>query len=557
MNQLILGDNLEVLRKIDNESIDLIYLDPPFFSNRNYEIIWGDTGETRSFQDRWSGGMSHYIDWLKERVQEMYRILKPTGSIFLHCDWHADAEIKVFILNKIFGENNFRNEITWQRTNAHNDAKKKMPNVSDKIWFYSKSNEFTYNPIYTAYNEEYLAKFYKHQDEKGFYSLGDLTNTKPGGYNYEYKGYKPNENGWRCPFETMQKWDNEGLIYFPNEINKRLRFKRYLDSKKGILLGDVWTDINNVQSHAKERIGYPTQKPEKLLERIIECATNEGDTVLDAFVGGGTTVAVADKLKRNWIGIDQSVQAIKVTELRLQNQMNLFSNPFFTQLHKYDYDTLRYQDAFEFETFIITQFGGVAQNRKGGDKGIDGKSKEGLPIQVKRSDNIGVNVIKNFSVSAKQYDKSLFERNVVAKQPVGYIIAFSFGKGAIEEVARLKNEEDIQIKLLRVEEIIPISKKPTLQVTVKDLGKDAKGLQQIQFTAVGNSAAGIEFYCWDFDYKEEEKVFKAEVLLDKQGEQTYKFKAGTHKIAVKVIDNDGLENIEVLKLKVNGVLKVN
>jgi len=144
VNRLILGDNLEILKSMESDTIDLIYLDPPFFSNRNYEVIWGDSGEIRSFQDRWSGGISHYIDWLKERVAEMHRILKPTGSIFLHCDWHADAYIRVHILDRIFGENNFRGNIIWQRAQAHNDAKKKIAVLSDTIWYYSKSRKTTY-----------------------------------------------------------------------------------------------------------------------------------------------------------------------------------------------------------------------------------------------------------------------------------------------------------------------------------------------------------------------------------------------------------------------------
>ena len=165
-------------------------------------------------------------------------------------------------------------------------------------------------------------------------------------------------------------------------------------------------------------------------------------------------------------------------------------------------------------------------------------------------------MIDNFHSAIQRYDKRLYEKNKAENKPVGYIIAFSFGKGIIEEVARLKNAESAVIKLVKVEDIVPIAKKPTLHVTVNDLGKDPKGLHQIQFTAVGTSVAGIEFYCWDFDYKEEAGIFKAEILLDKQGEQTYKFKAGIHKIAVKVIDNDGLENIEIIKLKVNGKMQI-
>ena len=173
VNKLILGDNLEILKQLDSESVDLVYLDPPFFSNRNYEVIWGDAGEVRSFQDRWSGGMDHYIAWLKERVGEMHRILKSTGSIFLHCDWHADAYIRVEILDKIFGAQNFRNHITWQRTNAHNDAKKKMPNLCDTIFYYSKSDNWIYHQILGQLDDKYVKDNYRFEDERGRYRLGD------------------------------------------------------------------------------------------------------------------------------------------------------------------------------------------------------------------------------------------------------------------------------------------------------------------------------------------------------------------------------------------------
>lgn len=294
------------------------------------------------------------------------------------------------------------------------------------------------------------------------------------------------------------------------------------------------------------------------MKRIIEMASNEGDTVLDPFVGGGTTVAVADKLNRQWIGIDQSVQAIKVTEMRLNNQMDLFSQPFTLQLHKYDYDTLRYKDAFQFEHFIVTQFGGTVNAKQKGDMGLDGKAHDGAPIQVKRSDGIGRNVIDNFLAALQRHDKKLYETKIAKQEPVGYIIAFSFGKGAIEEVARLRNKENAIIKLVTVEEIIPIAKKPSLTVLVENKGKDAKGLTEVEFRAEGKSAAGIEFYSWDFDYNpEKNKGFKPEILLDKTGAVSHKFKPGQHGIACKVVDNDGLENVEVVKLKVNGVVERN
>ena len=552
MNQLILGDCLEVMRKMESESIDLIYLDPPFFSNRNYEVIWGDKGEIRSFEDRWSGGIDHYINWLKERVIEMYRLLKPTGSIYLHCDWHANSHIRVFILEKIFGENNFRGEIIWQRHNAHNDAKKKLAVLSDTIWYYTKSDKFIYNPVFGEYSEKYLKDFYKYEDDNGKYRLSDLSKPDNKGYRYEYKGYSYPLNGWRCPIEKMEEWDKLGLIFFPKNKTGRLALKRYLNEETGSLMGNVWTDINNVQG--KARIGYPTQKPEKLLERIIKASSNEGDIVLDPFVGGGTTVVVADKLGRNWIGIDQSVQAIKVSEMRLNNKQDLFSQPFTLTLDKYDYDTLFRQDPKIFEIWIVERFGGRPNLKRGGDKGIDGKMLDGTPIQVKQSESIASMPIRQLVTDAKACDRNLFEKNVAEGKPVAYFIAFSYGKGAIQEVARLKNEEGVIIKLLTVGEIIPIAKKPKLTVEFNDLGTDAKGNREIEFTATAESENEIEMYAWDWDY-DETKPFQAEVILDKSGKQTNKFKPGTHTIAVKAVDSEGLEALAIIKLKVNGVVE--
>ncbi len=508
INKLILGDNLEILRTIETETVDLIYLDPPFFSNRNYEVIWGDNGEVRSFEDRFSGGIEHYISWLKERLIEMHRILKLTGAIYLHCDWHADSYIRVYILDKIFGEKNFINEIIWcygtgGRSNSF------YPRKHDNIFWYAKN-----------------IKKFKFNDES--IRLERDTSTM------------------HEPILT----DEEGKKYQRNIKNGK-EYRYYLD--KGVIPNDYWIDIQALNPSAKERLGYPTQKPMKLLERIILASSDENDIILDPFVGGGTTVAVADKLNRKWIGIDQSVAAIKVTEARMNNQQDLFANPFVVQLHKYDYDTLRYKDAFEFEIFIVTQFGGINNTKQRGDLGLDGKTRENQPIQVKRSDNIGRNVVDNFLSAVKRNDKNLYEKNKSEMKPVGFIIAFSFGKGAVQEVARLKNEENIIIELVKVEDIIPIAKKPKLSVEIIDKGKNNKDLREIEFIAKGESLAGIEFFMWDFDYKNDK--FNPEILFDKTGNQTWKFKAGLHEIAVKVIDNEGLENIEILKLKVNGKIE--
>ncbi|MDR3302975.1 MAG: site-specific DNA-methyltransferase, partial [Treponema sp.] len=346
INKLILGDNLAILKGMESETVDLIYLDPPFFSNRNYEVIWGDDGEVRSFQDRWAGGIDHYIAWLKERVEEMHRVLKPTGSIFLHCDWHANAYIRVDILDKIFGMDNFRGDIIWKRTNAKGLAFTRLAHNNDSIYYYSKSDKFTFINQYLHHSEKYLSDFYKYTEpETGRrYQLADLTNPNKDRPNLTYK-FLGVTRVWRWTKKRMQEAYDNGLIIQPKE-GVVPRLKRYLDEQEGTPLDDNWTDIINVQS-SKERIGYPTQKPEALMERIIKMASKEGDIVLDPFMGGGTTIAVAERLNRRWIGIDQSVQAVKVTEFRLQAMAELFSNMYTVQLHKYDYDTLRYKDAFQ------------------------------------------------------------------------------------------------------------------------------------------------------------------------------------------------------------------
>ena len=337
VNRLILGDNLEILKTLESESVDLIYLDPPFFSNRNYEVIWGDAGEIRSFQDRWAGGIDHYISWLKERVVQMYRVLRKMGSFFLHCDWHADAYIRVEILDKIFGEANFINEFVWKRSSNRSSISKAARKCHDTIFYYTKSKRYTFNQVFMALSDASL-KIYKNQDEKGLYRLVPLmvSGKRNGITGKPWRGINPNKQGqegmhWVTTHDKLDEYDKQGLVYFPPKgVTPQLKY--YLEQSPGVPVSDVWDDIRLVQGN--ESIGYPTQKPEALLERILKIASNEGDIVLDPFMGGGTTAAVADKLKRQWIGIDQSTMAVKVTEMRLDKQRGLFSAPFSVQLQK-------------------------------------------------------------------------------------------------------------------------------------------------------------------------------------------------------------------------------
>jgi DNA modification methylase len=569
MNKLILGDNLEIMKNIETESIDLIYLDPPFFSNRNYEVIWGDEGEIRSFEDRWAGGIEHYIAWLNERVIQMHRILKPTGSIFLHCDYDAQAYIQVLILDNLFGKENFKNKITWKRADTHNDAKNQMPNVTDDIFYYSKSNNFTFKVQFTDHNPKTLKDWYKFLefpdgtirrmtkeeiDTQTFplnarrFNADNMSNPsrvwKTG--QYEYKGYPYPKNGWRYSLETMQELDEKGLLFFPKEKTGRIMRKRFLDEQKGAVLGDFWNDISQVRAKSSEIIGYPTQKPEALLQRIIEMASNEGDIVLDPFVGGGTTIAVADRLNRQWIGIDQSAVAIKVSDLRITKQHagNLYAKPYDLKLRVYNNERLRNMDAFEFEKFIIEKFGGIPNQKQRGDLGIDGKMPDNTPIQVKQSDNIDRNKIDNFLSAIQRSDNQLFENNKATGKPVGYFIAFSYGRGAIEEVARLRNNRHIIIDLRKVTEILPLGNPPELTLTAKEI-EQFKYL----FQATLKDPTKKAFYSWDLHHNPE-IGFIPEIILDKEGKQTRKFEPGEYQIAVEAVDDQGLDAQDKITINV-------
>ena len=496
-NKLILGDNLIELQKLPDESVDLIYLDPPFFSNKTYEVIWGDDGEKRSFDDRFAGGIDHYISWLKIRVRQMHRVLKPSGSIFLHCDWHANAEIKVDILNKIFGRNNFRNEIIWCYK-KWSVAETMFSRNHDCIFFYTKTNNYTYNQLFQGRAESTLKRF---QDKK------------------IVSGY--DESGNRIPSRITE------------------------EESQGVKMYDWW-DIPIVPPSGKERIGYPTQKPEALLQRIIEATTNEGDIVLDPFVGGGTTVAVANKLNRKWIGMDQSVMAIKVSDLRLKKRQNeLFYNDYDVILPTFNLKELMEDDGKKFEIFIIDKYGGIPNLKGGKDLGIDGHTQIGTPIQVKKWNKpIGREVLDSFVTAIQRDDKALFEKNKKEGQICGFIIGFEFSKDLINEVAALENRANIIIKLKYIKDIIPYSNPPKVDVAKEEL-EDLK----YKFIAQAESEIGIDFFAWDF--KHTEKEFNADVIMDKKGEQEKKFAEGEHQIAVKAVDKQGLEGVEKLKIKVS------
>jgi len=401
-NVIYCGDNTEVMRRdILENSIDLIYADPPFFSNKHYELIWDDGYELRSFEDRWKGGIQNYIAWMEPRLRECHRILKKTGSMYLHCDWHANAHLRV-LMDKIFGENVFRNSIVWHYSG------------------WNKKNKFNFNSRYDT------ILFYAKTDEQTFHSYALPWKTKE-----EYVKIRK---------QKIRK-DTNGREYVLSDAGGGKRVKRYLEEamKAGAYVDDVW-DIDKLNNSAKEALGYPTQKPEALLERIVLASSDTLSIMLDPFCGCGTSIAVAHKLGRRWIGIDVSPTACKLMAKRMRS---IGAKNIKTIGLPQTVEELKALQPFEFQNWVFEKLHGRVNPRKVGDYGIDGWIELDVPTQVKQSEDIGRNVVDNFETAIRRMGKKR-----------GVIVAFSFGSGAYGEAARAHNEEGVEIKLKTVAEIL-------------------------------------------------------------------------------------------------------
>jgi len=335
-NKLIWGDNLHVLTALADElagQVDLIYIDPPFDSRQDYKvrIAVGDGGdaadqelakissiiEEKAYRDTWGRGVESYLDMLYQRLVVLKELLSDRGSIFLHLAPNVSHLARV-LMDEIFGADNFRAEIIWQRTTAHADTKD-FGTIHDSILCFAKSERHIWHPQFRPYDDTYIKSHYSHVDEQGRrYRLSDMRSPNPRpNLQYTWHGYEPHRNGWAYSKETMQRLHDEGRIWYPTDKFRRPWLKRFIDEMPGMPLGDVWDDVFPINPQAKERLGYDTQKPEALLERIIESSSDKGSIVLDCFVGSGTTAAVAERLGRRWVAIDIGRFAIHTTRKRL------------------------------------------------------------------------------------------------------------------------------------------------------------------------------------------------------------------------------------------------
>jgi site-specific DNA-methyltransferase (adenine-specific) len=416
VNQLHFGDNIDVLRNpklIKDESVDLIYLDPPFNSKANYSVIFSDNSgefseaQTEAFKDTWSwgpsaaqayddimkmrnelsalmesfrrwmgtNGMFAYLIMMTVRLVELHRVLKPTGSIYLHCDPTASHYLKI-ILDAVFGAENFVNEIVWQRTSSHNDPRR-YGRIHDVILYYSKSGDRIWNPIYEAPDADFFDAHDFETDAEGRrFRKRDLTAPYRGGGSgqYEWKGkLPPRGRMWSYTKANMEKLEAEGRIVYTRTGTPRLKI--YVEDLRGLPLQDVWAKPELwLNSAAQERLGYPTQKPIALLERIIKTSSREGDVVLDPFCGCGTTIEAAERLNRQWIGIDVTHYAVTLMETRLRNahpdaDYKVFGRPTDIAGAR----ELADRDKYQFQWWAAWRLGAQTyETKKGGDRGIDG-----------------------------------------------------------------------------------------------------------------------------------------------------------------------------------------
>lgn len=454
-NALYFGDNLAVMREsIKDGSVDLVYLDPPFNSSRDYNILFsspkGQSSEAQitAFEDSWHWGeqaehefgeivrsgntdvaemiqalrrflgendMMAYLVMMANRLLELHRVLKPTGSLYLHCDNTASHYLKL-VLDGIFSVENYRNEITWKRTGTHSDSKTWSRN-SDCIFFYTKGKQFVWNTPRDFHSAEYLDVKYRFDDGdgRGRYRLDNITSPNPRpNMMYLWKGFPWPEKGWRYELATMQRMDAENRIWYPTDkqgepdVARRPQVKRYLAEMDGGVMGTVWTDIAPINSQAQERLGYPTQKPLALLERIIQASSNEDAVVLDPFCGCGTAVHAAQKLGRHWIGIDITHLAVSLIEKRLKDA---FVGITF-DVHGVPTDieggrNLAERDKYQFQWWACSLVNAQPYQgkKKGADGGIDGliyfqddaKAHKKIVVSVKGGENVSVAMVRDFA----------------------------------------------------------------------------------------------------------------------------------------------------------------
>jgi len=550
-NRLFWGDNLHVMRQLPSESIDLIYIDPPFFSGRQYNVIFGDQNELRSFSDIWEGGMPGYLIWLNARLYEMKRLLKESASIYVHLDWHASHYVKVE-MDKVFGVDNFVNECVWCYEDVGGKAVSYFKRKHDVLISYQKSHARMFNVVRKGLSESTIKRYAPYFDENGQITYRRLKETNPGVFK-KLKG-------------------------IPDDLDRV-----WLDVHEGAPLNDWWADISTIKRGFDESIGYPTQKPEALIERIIQASSNEGGVVADFFCGGGTTPAVAQRLGRQWIACDQSRVAVAVTADRLTRgaeQLGLDEVttpvPDFTVEHWGVYEARRLTDmpSDQFRAFVLKCFSAVADETQTGIHGMKGA----IPVWVGEPDPGEAVTGQDVQDFANAIRKTLRYRQDNLRD--GIMLAWGFRQDALEAAERLRRLEQTDLNFIRLEQIRIDSPHFREEVTalstdhadyenfltfvqppIVEVGHKRIGARNYMFdvseTVVMNAGAAIINVQWDFDYGERFSStpgysFVRGKKKEPELQAQYEFPtAGKKRIACKVQDDMGGEGLWTDEIEVS------
>lgn len=552
-NRLFWGDNLHVMRQLPSESIDLIYVDPPFFSGRQYNVIFGDQNELRSFSDIWEGGMPGYLIWLNARLYEMKRLLRKTGSIYVHCDWHASHYIKTE-LDKVFGYQNFINEVTWCYELGGRVSKRAYGRRHDVILFYAKSSDYVFNwdQVLIEWGEEGKAKF-KYQDDKGRYRLiGRFLKDSP------IKGHR----------DVSPEWEKK---------HPELVQRYYM--KEGKAQVDFWS-ISPINQVSPERIGYPTQKPEALLERIVKASSPDDGVVADFFCGGGTTAAVAQRLGRRWLACDQSRVAVAITADRLTRQVEdqigkLFPVADLTVEHWGIYEARQLADAppDQFRAFILRAFGAVPEQR---EEGIHGY-KRALPVWVGDSDQKRAVTATDVQAFANAIRRTLRYKQDNLRD--GIILAWAFRPDAAEAAERLRRLEQADLNFIRLDMIridsprfrehvtslstnhadydnfLTFVQPPRVELGYRRIASRTYTFD-VSETVVMNAGAKIINVQWDFDYRKRFTstpgfAFVRKTQKEPELQAQYEFASvGKKRVACRVQDDMGGEGMRTIEIEV-------
>jgi DNA modification methylase len=522
-NVLYYGDNLDILRRyVPDGSVDLVYLDPPFNSNRDYNVIFRDESGRKSdaqllaFEDTWHWGpavastyayltntslhrgkvpetvsaivgalrqglgtnqMTAYIVEMAVRLVELHRVLRPTGSLWLHCDPTASPYLRL-ILDAIFGPTNFRNEVVWKRTTAHSDSRR-AGRIHDVLLFYGRSPQTVWNRVFQPYEEAYVEKYYRYKDPDGRrYASGDVAAAGPGPARY-FRGElrePPPGSHWRFTQEKIDQFVAEGRIYFT--ANGFPRYKRYLDEMEGTPLQDIWADkaVQPVVSWSNEGLGYPTQKPVALLERIIAATSNPGDLVLDPFCGCGTALVAAQKLGRRWIGIDITHLSIAVMRARLHDsfpelgEVRVIGQPTEVEgARMLAAQSLEGRYEFQYWALSLVDAQPVGGRKKGADSGIDGRitftdaGGEVRPVLVSvKSGHVNVAQVRDL-IGTMEREKAPLGLFLTLEPPSRPMVEEAAAAGVF--YSELAKREYPRVQLLTIEDLLA-GKRPALPLLV-------------------------------------------------------------------------------------------